>query len=227
MKPTWLTLPNFVSLIRVALVPLVVLALRDQDYIAMAIWGALIFLSDFLDGLLARWLGQVSETGKMLDPLADKICALTLFPALYWLTDFPLWALALIFGKDILIALGGLLISRRQKLAITPNFWGKAAAFTEFFAFMIFAFDVEFLKTDALLAMAFYVVASFLTYLHIFVLVLRRRKTIADVVAGYSAYGLTRNACGRQRVVNLIILASVGFWTGRLIWLVARRFLFP
>jgi CDP-diacylglycerol--glycerol-3-phosphate 3-phosphatidyltransferase len=225
MKSSWLTIPNLVSLVRVALVPMVIISLRDQDYVALAIWGALIFLSDFLDGLLARWLGQVSETGKMLDPLADKICAITLFPALYWLTDFPLWALVLIFGKDILIALGGLLISRRQKLAITPNFWGKAAAFAEFFAFMVFAFDMGFLKADSLLAMAFYVVASFLTYLHIFLLVLRRKKTIAEVVAGYSAYGFTRAARGRARLVNYVIFATIGFWTLRLAWLLAQRFL--
>jgi len=224
MSSTWLTIPNVISLVRVGLIPLVIIALRDQDHTALAVWGALIFLSDFMDGWLARRLGQTSEFGKMLDPVADKLCAVILFPALWLYTDFPLWAVGLIFGKDILIALGGWLISRRQKVAITPNFWGKAAAFTEFCAFLVFAFDVGFLKTDALVAMTFFVTASFLTYVHVFGLVLRRRTTIAEVVAGYSAYGLTRHARGRDRWINILIYTLVIFWILRLIWLLAVHF---
>ncbi|MBN2431156.1 MAG: CDP-alcohol phosphatidyltransferase family protein [Acidobacteria bacterium] len=225
MNSPWLTIPNLVSLVRVGLIPLVIIALRDQDHTALAVWGVLVFLSDFLDGWLARRLGQISELGKMLDPVADKLCVIILFPALYWLTDFPLWALVLVFGKDILIALGGWLISRRQKVAITPNFWGKAAVFTEFFAFMVYAFDIGFLKTDSLVAMTVFVTISFLTYFHVFLLVVQRQKTIAEVVAGYSAYGLTRNGRGRDRWVNILIFTLVGFWLLRLIWLLADHFL--
>ena len=174
MRPDWLTFPNFLSAARVLVLPWTVLALRAHD--RPVLLGLVLFVAatDFLDGWLARRLGVVSDFGKLLDPLADKICAMVCFVALVAYTDFPAWGMVLILVKDLLIAAGGAFITRREKLPITPNFWGKAATCLEIITFTVFAFELKPLMTDALAVMAGFIVLSFLTYVGVFVEVLRR-----------------------------------------------------
>ena len=223
MRADRLTLPNFLSAARVLVLPWTVLALRDHD--RPVLLGLVLFIAatDFLDGWLARRLGVVSDFGKLLDPLADKICALVCSVALVAYTDFPAWGMALIWGKDLLIAAGGALISRRERLPVTPNFWGKAATFLEITAFAVFSFDLAPLKTDTLAVMAGFILLSFLTYVAVFVEVLGGRRSVAEVVAGYSAYGLHRDAAGGARWQNRLVYGLVALLLARLAWLLAAN----
>jgi CDP-diacylglycerol--glycerol-3-phosphate 3-phosphatidyltransferase len=223
MGERWLTFPNAVSLVRVLALPWLILALRDHDRPVLAGLILVVSASDFLDGWLARRLGQVSEFGKLLDPLADKICALACAVALVAYTDFPGWAMALIWGKDLLIAAGGAWISRREKIPVTPNFWGKAATFLEMLAFIIFAFRLRPLMTDVLAVMTGFIVLSFLSYVAVFIEVLRGRRTVAEIVAGYSAYGLHREAAGGARWQNRLVYVLIILLVARLAWLVATN----
>jgi len=85
-------------------------------------------VSDILDGISARKLKESSELGKLLDPLTDKIAigAFAIYVVLQ--ADFPLWAAALIIGRDILIILLGLIFSQKTKEIPTSNFLGKITA---------------------------------------------------------------------------------------------------
>ena len=67
-------------------------------------------LTDYMDGFLARRLKQVSDVGKILDPLADKLCVGLGIFALYQYYGLPLWITAVIIGRDILIILGSLVL---------------------------------------------------------------------------------------------------------------------
>lgn len=223
MRADWLSLPNFLSAARVLVLPWTVLALRAHD--RPVLLGLVLFIAatDFLDGWLARRLGVVSDFGKLLDPLADKICALVCFVALVAYTDFPAWGMVLIWAKDLLIAAGGAFLTRREKLPITPNFWGKAATCLELITFTVFAFELKPLMTDALAVMTGFIVLSFLTYVGVFVEVLRGKRSVAEVVAGYSAYGLHRDAAGGARWQNRLVYGLVAILLARLAWLLAAN----
>lgn len=225
MRPAWLTLPNGMSLLRVALLPLTVHALANRDYSLLLGCVIVIALSDYLDGALARWLGQVSDWGKLLDPLADKICTGVLSIALVVYTDLPLWVMVLLVTKDLLIGAGGWLISRREKIPITPNFWGKAAAFCQLVVFIVYAFDLEPIKRDALSVMTGFVLVSALLYLWIFLAIWRGRQTVREIVAGYSAYGLNRRPDAAGRKMNLFIYMLCAALCLRLAWLVWTNYL--
>lgn len=119
--------PNLLSLFRIGLMPFVLLALRQGwDAVLLALM-LLAVATDFLDGFLARRSGQVTDLGKVLDPLADKICVDSMALALALWRGFPWWAAGAIVGRDILILAGGLLLVRKTKTVPVSNRPGKAA----------------------------------------------------------------------------------------------------
>jgi CDP-diacylglycerol--glycerol-3-phosphate 3-phosphatidyltransferase len=122
------TLANGLSLLRLLLLPPIYLLLRREDGGVPLLAIVLIclgWLTDGLDGYAARRLGQVSELGKILDPLVDKIFVLTLLVLLILLRDFHLWLLAVIIPRDLLILWGGLYLARRRKTVEPSQIWGK------------------------------------------------------------------------------------------------------
>ena len=122
-----MNLPNLLSLLRIGLLPFVVLCLKaGQNRWALGLM-LLAAATDYFDGLLARRLNQVTESGKMIDPLADKVCVTTMVIALWLWRGFPLWAVVLIVGRDLMIVVGGLLIMKKRKMVPVSNRAGKWA----------------------------------------------------------------------------------------------------
>jgi CDP-diacylglycerol--glycerol-3-phosphate 3-phosphatidyltransferase len=122
------TVANGLSLLRLMLLLPVYLLLREsQDAVPLAaiILVGLGWMSDGLDGYMARRLDQVSELGKILDPVVDKIFVLTLLVMLTVLRDFPPWLLAVIIPRDVIILWGGLHLARRRKTVEKSGLWGK------------------------------------------------------------------------------------------------------
>jgi CDP-diacylglycerol--glycerol-3-phosphate 3-phosphatidyltransferase len=123
-----LTVANGLSLARMLLLIPISLLLReggDATPVAAIILICLGWLSDGLDGMAARRLHQVSELGKILDPLSDKIFVLVLLIVLTATRDFPAWLLAVVIPRDLAILWGGLLLARRRKTVEQSGMWGK------------------------------------------------------------------------------------------------------
>lgn len=83
--------------------------------------------TDFLDGYLARRLHQVTDFGKIIDPLADKIGIGIVALCLLLTEDIPLWFFVVVLGRDALIFLGGVYINRRKGIVPQSNMAGKIA----------------------------------------------------------------------------------------------------
>jgi CDP-diacylglycerol--glycerol-3-phosphate 3-phosphatidyltransferase len=138
------TVSNGLSFLRVLLAyPIVVLILSDQPSGRM--FAALLILAaactDFLDGLLARRMGQISDVGKVIDPLADKIGIGAVAVALAVKGSLPLWFLGGVLMRDLLIFAGGLYIQRARGLILQSTMVGKWAAGV--LAFLILAVVVD------------------------------------------------------------------------------------
>lgn len=84
-------------------------------------------LTDFLDGYLARTLHQVSDFGKIIDPLADKICVGVVALLLVVVGDLPLWYVVVVLVRDALILIGGIYIRNRKNIIVQSNWPGKIA----------------------------------------------------------------------------------------------------
>jgi cardiolipin synthase len=102
-------LPNIITIVRLAMVPLLILLLTQQDYQSALILFVIAGLSDGLDGFIARRFHFESHLGGILDPLADKMLMLSMYVSLTWLGHLPLWLLLVVISRDLLI-IGGYLI---------------------------------------------------------------------------------------------------------------------
>lgn len=101
-----MTLPNWITVGRIALVPVFLIAAFD-DSVGAAVSAFLIFLiaslSDSLDGYLARRMGTISRVGQFLDPTADKLLIGAALIVLVRTRDFPLWAALLIAFREVAV----------------------------------------------------------------------------------------------------------------------------
>lgn len=124
------TLSNFISFTRfLVAIPVIYLHIRN-DYQFDSITVALILyagISDYLDGLVARKTNTVSEVGKMIDPISDKLCAAALFIYTVWLGWVPLWFLLLNVVRDSLIMVGSSFIKVKYGKVAMSIMSGKIA----------------------------------------------------------------------------------------------------
>lgn len=99
--------------------------------------------TDFADGYFARKLNQVSEMGKILDPLADKLCvALGIF-ALYQYYGLPLWITVVVIGRDVLIIIGSLILMTRLPYVSPSAMPGKIAVTILSLLFLSYIIEFE------------------------------------------------------------------------------------
>lgn len=147
------TVPNALSLSRIALLPLFIWALYQPGYLWLAgvlvAWG---IVSDMLDGYLARLLHQESEWGRVLDPVGDKLATATALIFCYVARDLPLWVVVLIVGRDAAILMLSPLLARRMGQLPQSNMAGKLAAFFFGIVAVIYVLEIEELKIPALAA---------------------------------------------------------------------------
>ncbi len=119
-------LPNAITISRLFLVPLLILALKAQDYFT----GLLLFLvagiSDALDGFIAKRFDLVSRLGAILDPVADKALLISAYVMLAVVGDVPFWLSLTVVFRDLLI-IGGYLvvISMMGPVEMQPSYLSK------------------------------------------------------------------------------------------------------
>ena len=137
MKGHIVNLPNSLSLLRVLLIPFFIYFFDKGDiWIANTILVVAV-LTDWFDGQTARWTNEVSDMGKILDPLADKLCLALV--AFYFMVigKLPVWFVVFVVARDLLIFLGAAYVKHRHKV-ITTSLWpGKWAV--GFVSMMFFA----------------------------------------------------------------------------------------
>lgn len=116
------TIPNVLSLLRLAMVPVVVVLLLLEFDVAAVVVFVLAAVTDFLDGQIARRT-RPTRLGKILDPVADRVMLSSSAVVLAFRDLLPVWAVAILVGRDLLALAGGLVFGGR----VSVNPVGKAA----------------------------------------------------------------------------------------------------
>ncbi len=169
----FLTFSNLLSLLRLLLaIPLWILFdYYYSDYsikywlFALCIFAA---VTDILDGFLARKFNQVTEAGKIIDPLADKIAMAVVVIRLAMYGELPLYYLLMILVRDILIFLGGIYVTNKIGKVLPSNVLGKAAVLIIGIVVLLTLLQTD--KNSFLFNLFFYlsifmIVLSFVAYL--------------------------------------------------------------
>lgn len=125
-----LTIPNLVSFVRLLAIPVFWWVLLVDDNVVLAAW--LIFIigwTDWIDGYLARRLGQVSDLGKILDPVADRLMIASAVIGGLIAGVLPTWFGWGLITREVLVGLVALNLAARGGGTIEVRFIGKAATF--------------------------------------------------------------------------------------------------
>jgi cardiolipin synthase len=135
----FLTLPNAITLVRLSCLPLFLWLLFGRENRAAAAWLlAALGATDWVDGYLARHMGQVSEVGKVLDPVADRLLFLVGGGAILVDGSVPIWFAVVVLVRETLVGGTTLVLAALGARRIDVTWFGKAGTFMLMVAFPLF-----------------------------------------------------------------------------------------
>ena len=144
---TW-TLPNKLTVLRMILVPFFVAALLIQngEIFALRMTALVLFLiaslTDLLDGKIARKYNLVTNFGKFMDPLADKLLVCSALICLVQLGQLPAWIVIIIISREFIIS-GFRLVAADQGVVIAASMWGKSKTVSQMISIVLLIINIK------------------------------------------------------------------------------------
>lgn len=130
-------IPNVLSIIRLLMIPIFVFVYMSEaehkGYLSLGVY-ALAWFTDVLDGYLARKNNWITELGKILDPVADKLMQFAAVICLVVTDRLSSPVILVVFFKELLMLIGATLVARKKKAVAPSNWFGKLATFVLFVA---------------------------------------------------------------------------------------------
>ncbi len=168
-------LPNLLTLVRLIAAPWVALLLVRSEFRAALVVVLCAALTDWFDGFAARHLRVSGPVGVILDPLADKTLLVILFVALAAVRRLPIWVVALVIGRDLVIVIGALLLRIfRNARRFVPSTLGKVSTFFQIMLVLLALLDAAFpnrmflwLRNTALVLAALFTALSGFGYIRL------------------------------------------------------------
>ncbi|MBQ6355024.1 CDP-diacylglycerol--glycerol-3-phosphate 3-phosphatidyltransferase [Candidatus Saccharibacteria bacterium] len=138
-----MNLPNKLTVFRVVLVaPFVALLLLNFKWIALAIF-ILASITDFLDGYLARSRNEITDFGKFMDPLADKLLVISALICFVEMLKIPAWFVIIIISRDFIVS-GIRMLAAEQGRTIAASYFGKIKTFVQMVMIIAMLLDLPF-----------------------------------------------------------------------------------
>ena len=167
-----ITVPNLLSIVRIILIPFMIyIYLYQKDYFLAACVLAVSYASDIADGIIARKFDMISDIGKILDPLADKLTQASMLICISIGHKYG-WALfALLFVKEMMVALAGYFAVRRTGVVSGAKWYGKVCtvALNTMFAVLLFIpLPSEAVELTVMIACGAFMIVSMVAYVIFF-----------------------------------------------------------
>ena len=128
-----MNLPNILTIIRFIIVPFMTYFLINENFTIAILLYVLASATDVLDGFIARRFNQITDLGKFLDPLADKLLQFSALVGLWIVKLIPLWIVVIFFIKEISMGLGAIKLLKKH-IIIQSKWFGKLSTIFFFMA---------------------------------------------------------------------------------------------
>lgn len=136
MKKYFKYVPNILTIIRFCFVPIIITLLANGNYIGAIVTFSLSGLTDILDGTIARKYNFITDFGKLMDPLADKITQLSMLCMLTIKNIIPLWIIVVVAIKEFLMVCGASFLYGKE-MVVSSRWYGKLATVLFYIAIVI------------------------------------------------------------------------------------------
>lgn len=120
-------IPNILTCLRLVMVVFFIVFFIKGNYDVCLYLYIAAFITDVLDGFLARRFNWVSKFGKLVDPFADKAMLISALICLCAVGAFPIWLLIIMAVKELLMVIGGAILLKKKNVAVYADMWGKVA----------------------------------------------------------------------------------------------------
>lgn len=147
-----MNLPNKLTILRVIMIPFFVAALlydgganKNMRYVAAALF-IIASLTDMLDGKIARKYNLVTNFGKFMDPLADKLLVCSALICMIELRELPAWMVIIIISREFIIS-GFRLVASDNGVVIAASYWGKFKTTFQMIGVVLLIFNIPALST--------------------------------------------------------------------------------
>jgi cardiolipin synthase len=187
-----ITVPNVLSLSRLILLPAISLLLLARQALPALLLMLVSWLTDALDGYLARRLNQVTTLGKILDHVVDKIWVGTILVMLVATRGLPVYIAAAVIGRDLLIVIGSLVIADRRRRVVSSNVVGKITGTAFALTMLLYVVDngypgLQMPKHVMLWVVTGLIVVSFGNYVIVYVRAMSLGRSVAAPPPGASS----------------------------------------
>ena len=157
------SIPNIMGYFRIFLIPvfcyLYITAESEREYLYAAFVVLISSLTDLFDGKIARKYNLVTNFGKFMDPLADKLLVCSALICLIQLGQLPAWVVIIIISREFIIS-GFRLVAADNGIVIAASYWGKFKTTFQMIAVILMIFNIPALATVTMIMLVIAVVLT-------------------------------------------------------------------
>ena len=142
--------PNALTIIRFLLIPVIVISIFNGDYIIAFIFFTVSGITDIADGCIARKFNLISNFGKLMDPLADKLTQIATIASLTLIHIIPIWILAVVLLKELIMIAGASFLYGKD-VVVYSKWYGKLATVL-FYVAIVFSLLINQFELPSILS---------------------------------------------------------------------------
>lgn len=135
--------PNILTIIRFLLIPVIIFFIFSGNYILAFVFFTISGLTDIADGFIARKFNLVSNFGKLMDPLADKLTQISTLASLVFTNIIPMWILVIVLLKELIMICGASFLYGKD-VVVYSKWYGKLATVLFYIAIVVSLFVKQF-----------------------------------------------------------------------------------
>lgn len=140
-------IPNILTIFRFIFIPIIIYFIFTGNYILGFIFFTISGITDILDGFIARKYNLISNFGKLMDPLADKLTQIFVLASLVFVNIIPVWILAIVILKELIMVIGASFLYGKD-VVVYSKWYGKLATVLFYLAIVISLFTKQFEVTE-------------------------------------------------------------------------------